>query len=264
MLGKVRQIPGSPHQDYVNVLAEEYEQVMITGMEQHERSQQKLIGPSEIGVPCDRALLYKLAQTPEPPRGPAWKPAVGTACHSQQEEWFSKITTPAGTTPKDWEVEQKVAVGNIGNDTILGSTDLYAVSGTVIDHKFVGKWKLNHVKAQDDPGPQYRVQAHTYGRGWSLEGFPVHVVMIAFHMRDGELTDSYYWWEHYDEQVAVNALQRANERYAMLTTFGLAQALNLFPLCTDQWCPWCNRDRTYDSTPLPALNPATPTPAFYQ
>lgn len=246
MLGKVRQLKDSANQDYAVAIAEEYEAVMVYGIENHERSQQKLIGPSEIGVPCDRALLYKLAQTPEPPRGPAWKPAVGTACHAQQDEWFSTVTTPNGTNPTDWLTEEKVAVGTVGADTIKGSTDLFAKSGAVIDHKFVGAYKLNLVKSHDDPGPQYRVQAHTYGRGWDLEGWPVHIVMIVFHPRDGELTDSYYWWEDYNPEIARKALARANERYALLTTFGLQGALALFPYCTEKFCDWCRRDKPYN------------------
>lgn len=245
MMGTVlqRADASKDQQQYINILAEEYEAVMLTGMAQHERSQQKLIGPSEIGVECDRALLYKLAQAPEHPRDPAWKPAVGTACHTQQEEWFGKITTPNGTTPEDWEVEQKVAVGNVGPDTIKGSTDLYAKSGTVIDHKFVGEYKLKLVKGKQHPGQQYMVQAHTYGRGWFLEGFPVHFVMIVFHPREGELTDSFYWWEPWNELVAMDALARANKRYDLLTALGLEQALTLFPLCADRYCDWCTWDK---------------------
>lgn len=245
MLGKVLQREdAAEHQQYVNTLAEEYEQVMLTGMAQHERSAQILIGPSEIGTECSRAMLYKLAKEPEPPQAPGkgWKPQVGTACHTQQETWFNTVTTPNGTTPDDWETEQRVAVGSIGPDTIHGHTDLYAKSGTIIDHKFVGSWKLKTVKSHKDPGNLYRVQAHTYGKGWQDDGFPIHIVMIAFHPRDGELTDSYYWWEPYDRQIAVDALARANQLHALLA-MGLHQALTMFPLCSDRYCDWCQRDR---------------------
>lgn len=233
------------HQQYVNTLAEEYEAVMLTGMKEHPRSQQKIIGPSEIGTECSRALLYKLAQAPEPPQPPGrgWKPQVGTACHTQQEEWFSTITTPNGTTPADWETEQKVAVGSVGRDTIHGHTDLYAKSGAVIDHKFVGEWKLKKVKAEREAGQLYRVQAHTYGKGWEDDGFPVHIVMIVFHPRDGELTDSYYWWEPYNRQIALDALARANQHYSLLTGLGLQGALSMFPFCGDRYCDWCKRDK---------------------
>lgn len=52
----------------------------------HPRSQQKRIGPSEIGNPCDRRIGYKLLGHPERERGDAWKPTVGTAVHAWIDE----------------------------------------------------------------------------------------------------------------------------------------------------------------------------------
>jgi hypothetical protein len=225
--------------------AAEYESVVTAGVHAHDRSAQKLIGPSEIGVPCDRALLHKLAQQQEPRQGVPWKPAVGTALHNQMETWFSCPAPAASTTAGDWEVEQKILVGRIGPDFIRGSTDLYRRTGVILDHKFVGKERLKKYRAKG-PGPQYRKQAHTYGKGWEDEGWPVLAVMICFVPRDGELRDSYYWWEPYDRQVAEDALARANNRYTLLTTLGLETALSLFPLCDEdtnddwEWCRWCN------------------------
>lgn len=245
-LGRVHQHPTvTPDQQrWAEAIAAEYCDVVVQGIASHERSAQKLIGPSEIGVDCDRALIYKLAQADEPAdRGPAWKPTVGTACHTQMEDWFSRPGVK-----DNWEVEQRVTVGQIGPDYIDGSTDLYAKPGAVIDHKFVGIKRLQHYKGHG-PSNQYRVQAHSYGRGWALDGFPVHIVMIAFHPRDGELTDSYYWWEPYDEHVALQALDRANNRYAILTGLGLPGALQLFPFCPDPFCDWCQRDKAAAGLP---------------
>lgn len=228
--------------------AAEYESVMAAGINSHERSAQKLIGPSEIGVPCDRALICKLAQLEEPRQGVPWKPAVGTALHAQQETWFGCPAPAATTTSADWEVEQKVAVGYIGPSLIRGSTDLYRKTGVIIDHKFVGKERLKKYRS-GGPGQQYRTQAHTYGKGWEDEGWAVRAVMICFLPRDGELRDSYYWWETYDRSVAEAALARANNRYALLASLGLDLALSLFPLCDEdinpdwEWCRWCNPHR---------------------
>lgn len=232
-------------QRWAEGIAHDYFDVVAAGINRHERSAQKLIGPSEIGVDCDRELLYKLAQAEEADRGLPWKPTVGTACHNQMEEWFGHESVR-----DDWEVEQKVAVGTIGPDTIKGSTDLFAKAGAVIDHKFVGMTRLAHYKG-NGPSNQYRVQAHTYGRGWALDGFPVHIVMIAFHPRDGELTDSYYWWEPYDEHISLKALERANRLYSAMSMFGLAGALALLPYCNSQWCDWCRNDKIAAGIPVP-------------
>lgn len=217
-------------------MAEEYIDTIVSGVKFHPRSQQKLIGPSEIGIPCDRALIHKLNQDEEPDRGPAWKPAVGTALHAQMEEWFEQFGDG------QWFIEKKVHVGNIGPDEIWGSTDLFHAAGLVGDHKFVGSSRLKLYKSKG-PGPQYRTQAHSYGRGWKLKGYKVHVVMIMFVPRDGELKDSYFWWEPFDEQVAVEALARAENRYNLLKALGLEGALSLFPTCSDMWCDWCKGER---------------------
>lgn len=236
---------------WAHALAAEYMDIVIAGVENHERSLQKLIGPSEIGVPCDRALLYKLAQTPEPKRRePGWKPAVGTACHAQMDKWFSK-------RPEDWEVEEKVAVGRIGPDVIKGSTDLFFRAGAVIDHKFVGPTRLKKYR-RSGPGDQYKVQAHTYGRGWKLDGWPVKVVMIVFLPRDGELRDTYFWWEPFNEQIAIDALARAENRYQLLAALGLEQALRLFPVCDDPWCDWCAPLQSVETALANNPNPFAP------
>lgn len=235
-------------QPFAEGIAAEYMDVVTKGMAQHERSQQVLIGPSEIGVPCNRALLHKIAQTPEPERGPAWKPQMGTFAHAGLEEWFKNPAPTAGTTAGDWEVEQKVPVGTIGPDIIRGSTDLWFVGGAVIDHKFVGPTRLKDYR-RNGPGPQYRIQAHTYGKGWQDEGYGPRVVMIAFLPRDGELRDGYFWWEPYDRQIAEDALARAQNRWQLIQSFGLEQALAMFPLCDAtinkdwQWCGYCNPHR---------------------
>ena len=234
-----------------NALAAEYMDVVLDGIYNHPRGLQTLIGPSEIGIPCDRALLYKLAQTPEPRRpDPPWKPQVGTACHNQMEEWFRKH-------PDDWEVEQKLPVGRIGPDIIKGSTDLFFRAGAVIDHKFVGPSRLKKYR-RHGPSPEYKVQAHTYGRGWKLEGWPVKIVMIVFLPRDGELRDTYFWWEPYNEQIAFDALARAESRYQLLAALGLEQALTLFPYCDDPWCDWCSPHQGVGSALTNNPNPFAP------
>jgi hypothetical protein len=258
LMGRLHQERTAPWeiQQLAAATAAEYESVIAAGVHAHDRTAQKLIGPSEIGVPCDRALLHKLAQQQEQRAGVPWKPAVGTALHTQMETWFSCPAPAASTTAGDWEVEQKVMVGRIGPDQIRGSTDLYRKTGVILDHKFVGKDRLKKYRA-NGPHKQYRVQAHTYGKGWEDEGWPVLAVMICFLPRDGELRDSYYWWEPYDRGIAEAGLARANNRYALLASLGLDLALSLYPLCDAEtnadweWCRWCNPHRTAVTNPNP-------------
>lgn len=218
---------------------EEYLDVVARGIGGHKRSLQRRIGPSEVGIPCTRALIHKINQDPEPPRAPAWKPAVGTAIHAQMDEWFSEESGTNGAHGR-WLTEQRVVVGHIGGQEIAGHTDLWDEwSHAVIDHKFVGAKKLLGYKA-NGPGQQYRTQAHLYGRGWERAGKKVDLVMIAFMLRDGEIQDNYFWFEPYDRDVAEQALTKANALHAATQALGIEKLLQATPACDSIWCPWCS------------------------
>lgn len=232
--------PGNPQaQAEADATAAGVLQAIVESMARHPRSQQKLIGPSEIGIPCRRALLYKLAQAEEPDRGPAFKPWVGTQCHAGLETVFEQPRLKA----EGFVTEANLHVGDIGPYPIRGSCDLWAPGGVVIDWKFVGSKRLDRYR-EKGPGPQYRTQAHTYGRGWHLLGREVRLVMIVFLPRDGELDDGYWWWEPWDEAIALAGLDRANHLYALLESLGLEKAVALFDPCHDQYCPWCSTVRS--------------------
>jgi hypothetical protein len=179
----------------------------------HPRSQQKTIGPSEIGHPCARRVGYKMLGKGERPSEVNWKATVGTALHSWLEAMIDaanmnyELRTRSGQ--ERFYTEQRVTVGDILGVPIEGSCDLYdRATATVVDWKSVGPTQLTKYKRLG-PGPQYRTQAHLYGRGWRARGLPVDYVMVVFFPRNGELAETYTWWERYDEQVAVDALERA-------------------------------------------------------
>lgn len=189
------------------------------------RSQQKLIGPSEIGTSCVRCLARKLAGVEKiPPQGVAdvaWLPAIGTAVHAMLEEFFDADNKARLSKGEDarWLIEEKLVIGNIGEHEITGSCDLYDIeTNTVIDHKVVGATKLNTIPKKG-PGDQYRIQAHLYGLGWSLRGYEVNEVAVKFYPRNNpSLLAGYFWSEKYDENIALDALQRANEIYDSVGT----------------------------------------------
>lgn len=220
------------------LLFQELLDVIQRGITNHPRSQQTRIGPSEIGTPCTRRLAHKLAGTPAArPEDPAWKPTVGTAIHSWLEDVFRDDRR--GQDVARWLLEQKVRVGQIAGDDIDGSTDLYdRTTASVVDWKTCGPSRLKHYRAHG-PGQQYRVQAHLYGRGWAARGLPVDQVMVVFLPRNGELREAFHWSEPYDEQVAVEALARANQVATTVNALGF-KAFALLPTdpadCT--FCPW--------------------------
>lgn len=202
----------------------------------HPRSLQRRIGPSELGTGCTRRLAHKLAGTTETnTRDSAWKPTVGTAVHAWLEDTFTQAN--AGTHPARWLVELTVDVGDIGGVPITGHVDLYdRVTATVIDWKIVGASSLRNKRA-NGPGEQYRTQTHLYGRGITRRGLPVDTVMIVCLPQNADLHDTYVWHEPYDEQVALDALTRASTVQHLVDNGGAGAAAAL--PTADAFCNWC-------------------------
>lgn len=225
---------GSP-----DLVGRELMEAITNAIVNHPRSLQTRIGPSEIGTACARKIAFKLLGMPEREQKPNWKATVGTAIHAwleqvldaDNERWIVQAGEPR------WMIEHKVPVGNLNGVDIDGNCDVYdRVTAGVVDWKTTSKTRLRGYRSKG-PGEQYRVQAHTYGRGWRMLGHPVDYVMIVFLPRDGELDDAYIWWEPYDEQVAIDAMQRANG--IALAVEGLGNgALSLFP-AVDNFCSFC-------------------------
>lgn len=223
------------------------------------RSRQASIGPSEIGCPCARRIGYKLGGVEKINPGPTpWLPAIGTAVHAWLEDVFAAASIIGQTQglPGRWLTEQRVRVGHVnGRGDIDGSCDLYdRVTATVVDWKIVGSKPLKDYRT-NGPGAQYRTQAHLYGRGWKARGVPVDTVAVMFLPRTDELTKTYYWHEPYNEQIAVDALQRVDGIATAIDAVGL-QALPLLPTA-DAYCHRCPWYRT-GSTDLAGGCPGDP------
>ena len=128
-------------------------------------------------------------------------------------------------------------VGEIDGETITGSCDVFdRVTGTVIDWKTTGPTMLKKY-VRKGPGPEYRVQAHLYGRGWQRRGMTVRNVMIVFLPRNGELHEAHIWHEPYDEQVAIDGLTRASGIAVATKALGHA-ALEQLPTA-EAYCRLC-------------------------
>lgn len=183
------------------------------------RTMQRMIGPSEIGNPCDHCLAARLAGWEKLEHAIPWLPFIGTAVHAELERIF--------TTQRDeltYLVEQHVTVGKLGNKPITGSADLFiprvrgiGSGGVNIDWKIVGNTTLDRVRREAHPGAQYEIQAHLYGLGWENAGERVEQVAIAFLPRQKQrLTDAYWWHADYNPDIAHAALHRLNNLYSTL------------------------------------------------
>jgi len=206
------------------------------------RSQQVAIGPSEIGVGCDRRLAMGILGAPKPNEDrDEWTSSVGTACHSWMEDAFrldNRLRMESGRPPR-WLLEQTVEI----RTGLQGHCDLYDLeTHTVIDHKFPGVTSIKKYKRQGHPGRQYRWQAHLYGKGWANAGLPVADVMLVMWPRSGLITDAWSWSEAYTPSVADEALARVD---GLLSAMDVAEGmgeletmLDMLPRDTEH-CSWC-------------------------
>ena len=234
-------------------------QLIAQRIEFHPRSLQTAIGPSEIGHSCARRIGYKLAGHPErSDQPPNWKATVGTAVHTWMEEMLDddnlSYAERTGSGEERWFIETRVNVGDINGVDIEGSCDVFdRVTGTVIDWKTNGPGMLKkYKKAQSD---EYRAQAHLYGRGWQRKGLAVRNVMIIHLPRNGELSEAHVWQEPYDEQVAIDALERATGIAVTIDALGDA-AFPMLPTA-DAFCRNCPFFR-FGSTDLKTGCPGHP------
>ncbi len=208
------------------------------------RSLQRAIGPSEIGVDCMRRIAYRYTGArPVNTASDPWFSIVGTAVHDWLDTainlWCGHVlgTQPGGRwTQEPRYLTEKRVTATADQHGVSGSCDLYDQErATVIDHKVVGATAL---KKYIDQGPsnQYRIQVHTYGKGYQQAGHPVREVAIAFYPRSGYLTDMHVWSEPFDESIADQALTRAATVRQLATVLPIGQ----IPAHPDQAaCTWC-------------------------
>lgn len=241
-----------------DVLRAEIVGIVARGIDNHPRSQQVEIGPSEYGHPCARALAYKLAGTdPTGTEKPPWRQAVGTAVHAEFSGWLAEAnldpTAPPtqaarvlhamGVRAKDvgtrWFPDLKVTVGTYGGRVLKGHLDLYdAATATIVDLKVPGSSQMKaHRSGPRITHDEYRAQVMGYARGAKAAGFPVDRVALLRLPASGELHDHTWQCEPYDEQVVVDALQRLAGIQGLVDAVG-AQAPAAFPT-TEHFCGRC-------------------------
>lgn len=207
----------------------EYRHIVETAIANQPRSQQVRIGPSELGTDCLRCLGHKLVGIPEA-RDVAWLPWVGTAVHAQLEETFAAFNAQCPPGETRFLIETTVSVGVVDGVDITGHADLYdRVTRTQSDWKIVGKSTLTAAKA-NGPSTTYRVQAHLYARGFARRGLPVDRVQIIYLPRnEPTLANAVVWGEPYDEQIALQALQRADALAKAIRAAGADRVLPGLP-----------------------------------
>jgi hypothetical protein len=230
----------------------ELRRILVDYEASSERSTQVLPGPSEIAVPCDRRLGYRIHQVAaRADERVKWAPLVGTSVHAT-------IAAALGAENQRlrrvrWLVEAKV----YPDPALPGSCDAYDLDNSVVvDWKVVGPTRLTHYR-RHGPGPQYEGQIQLYGRGWQRAGRTPRWVRIVFLPRSTDFSDAYEWTAPYDRAAADALLDRFFGVMNLLTDLDVANNPALWekvpatPTADCAWCPWFRRGSPADGTGCP-------------
>lgn len=174
---------------WASLYAGELRRVFLDHAARAPRTLQQHLGPSELGVACDRQVVGKMAALPATNHVvDPWPSIVGTACHAWAEEAFKADNVRRGVLR--WIAEQKVTP----HPDHPGTADLYdGFEQAVVDHKFLGQSPMQ--KVRKEPPRKYRRQLLLYGLGYMRLGLPVRRVVLAAYPRTSASIDGLYVWE---------------------------------------------------------------------
>lgn len=161
------------------------------------RTLQRHLGPSELGVECDRQVVWKLLGMPQTNHvSDPWPSTRGRALHTHAEDVFNADNLRTGL--QRWTTEHRVTP----HPSHPGTADLYdAVEQCVDDHKFLGESSM--AKIRKGWPRHYLVQLLLYGLGYLLEGRPVRRVVVLAYPATASSLDGLYVRDHEfaDEQA---------------------------------------------------------------
>jgi hypothetical protein len=203
------------------------------------RSQQRRLGPSEVGQPCTRKLAYGLTLAPRcnDHAGDPLPSMVGTGAHAQMEDVLAGYNEWHG---QRFLIESRVEP----TPGFTGTMDAYDLRDhAVIDWKFPGTTKMSTVRRDQHPGILYEVQAHLYGLGALRAGLTPRIVRIAFIPRAGFSTNTYVWEVPWNPEIAMAAINRMTSTIAMAADLQVDRHPDryaVFPATPFQcdYCPW--------------------------
>lgn len=221
--------------------ATELRQVVTTQANGSARNLQRHLGPSELGVPCDRQVVGKLAGLPVTNHvADPWPSVVGTAVHA----WLADAFTAANLTlaaPR-WLAEQRVEP----HPDHSGTADLYdAMETAVVDHKCLGESSMAKIRSPKGPPTKYVIQLLLYGKGYRNLGLPVTRVALAAYPRTAATLDGLYVWERAtgpQDDALIEEVFKLTDRRKALAEEVLSGALTFADIpisADDDECYFC-------------------------
>jgi len=238
-----------------NASAEAYGRLLAQVVKEHSvrrgsRSDQRYLGPSELGEECSRQVVGKMANMDHTAHTnhvtDGWASIVGTAIHAHLEEaytWDNHRLAAQGN-PVRWLTELRVTP-DPGDDSHPGTADLYdTYTRSLVDHKCLGDSSRQKLIAKG-PKRVYYVQLLLYRRGYQNLGLPVDKIVLVAWPRTKSSLDELYVWEHTptqaDEDLVDQVLAQTSERQALagLVRDGFLNFMDITPAPSDDSCMFC-------------------------
>lgn len=201
MAAPVKAQPVNGNTEWANRYAHELRTVIYHAGRTSPRSLQVHLGPSELGVPCDRQVVGKLAGVPSVNHiVDPWPAILGTAGHAWLAEAFKGDNALRGLR---WVPECRVTP----HSDHPGTADLYdGHEQAVVDWKILAHDRIESIAAKG-PSMQYQIQLLLYGRGYRNLGLPVRRVVLVALPRTKSTLDDMYVWDHEWTQTDDDAIE---------------------------------------------------------
>lgn len=239
-MGSGRPPPINGNTPWAGRYAAELRRVIIDHASQAPRSLQKSLGPSELGLACDRQVIGKMAGRPSTNHvKDPWASIMGTAGHAWMETALHAFNAKHGLR---WLPESRVADPNLPNNP--GTGDAYDSWWRCVDDwKFLGKTTLDKVRRYGPP-QKYRIQLKIYGAGFAALGLPVdRVVLVALPRTASNLNSLYVWeeaWQADDPELLwVYERTPLRAQLAQAVAAGTLDLMQVPATPDDSECVWC-------------------------
>jgi hypothetical protein len=171
--------------------AAEIKQIIHRQASRAPRSVQRHLGPSELGVVCERQPVWKLAGEKATNHvADPWPSILGTAAHAWLAQAMQDENDRIGVLR--FLAELPVAPHPMHR----GTTDLYdALEQACCDWKVLGPTSMAKIMSPAGPPRRYRVQLLLYWLGIIRMGLPARRVVLIALPRTAASLDSMYVWE---------------------------------------------------------------------
>lgn len=195
-------VPTTGNDAWAAAKAAELKDLVVRYSARRPRSLQRHLGPSELGVACDRQVVGKLVGEPVTNHvTDPWPSFMGTAGHAEMEEVLA------------WENARLGVVRYLSEQRVTPPGPLAAHPGTadcvdvldkaLLDWKFLGRTTLDKLK-RSGASRKYRVQLWTYAIACMAAGIPIErVALVAWPRTSHTIQDAYVWSEVMSDDVVA-------------------------------------------------------------